>query len=284
MNITRIGIIGAGAMGTGLAQVAAQSGLNVILVEALKENLEKGVDIIRRSLQELVDKKKMALPEKDQVIGRIQLALDLSALGMVDAIIETITEDEGQKIELFQKLDGLIPPQTIIASTTSIVSITKLARVTKRASQIVGLHFMVPVTLVPFVEVVRGVQTSESTINQALALAKKLGKETIIVHDFPGFVVNRVLAPMLNEAIFALYEGLASAPDIDKAMHLGTGHPMGPLALADLIGLDALLTILYSLYHEYGNAKYAPCPLLVKYVEAGFLGRKTKKGFYEYDS
>lgn len=282
MQITRIGIVGAGRMGVGIAQVAAQSGLQVILVDAVKENLEKGVEAIKRSLQKQIDKKERDEKGKETVLSHIQLGLDLGALSAVELVIEAITEDELSKIELFRKLEMIVSPQTILASNSSMVSLTKLASVTKRPEQVVGLHFMMPVTSMKLVELVRAVQTSEATLKEVEALAQKMGKETIVACDFPGFAVNRILFPMINEAAFALYEGVSSKEEIDRAMKFGANHPIGPLALADLLGLDAVVAMLTHLQQEYGNPKYAPCPLLVKYVEAGYLGRKTGKGFYEY--
>ncbi len=282
MEISRIGIVGAGNVGAEMAEVAALHGLSVILVEAVKENLERAVDGIKRSLQKLVEKKELDEKGKEGVLARIQLGLDLGALAPVDLVIEAITEDEKSKIDLFRKLETIVSSQTIFASNSSVVSITKLARVTKRPEKVVGLHFMMPITSMKLVELVRGVQTSDETLQTAEKLAQKMGKETVFSNDFPGFLVNRILFPMINEAITLLYEGVGSKEDIDRAMKFGPNHPIGPLALADTIGLDAVLALLINLQQEYGNPKYAPSPLLVKYVEAGYLGRKSGRGFYEY--
>lgn len=282
MDISKIGIIGAGVMGGGIAQLAATKGLNLILIDTLKEKLEKSVDNIRQSVEKLVVKNEVTEEEKDSIMGRIQLALDIQALTQVDFVIETIDESEPLKSELFVNLHQVCKPQTIFASNTSSISITKLGSVSGRPRQFVGVHFMNPVPKIKLVEIVRGVQTGEETIKTAKELVQGLGKETVLSHDFPGFIVNRIIAPMINEAVYTLYEGVSVAEDIDRAMRLGTNHPMGPLALADLIGLDTVLISLRTLQKEFGDPKFAPCPLLVKYVEAGFLGRKTGKGFYEY--
>lgn len=282
MEITRIGIVGSGSMGAEIAEVAALHGLGVILVEAVKENLERAVEGIKRSLQKLVEKKELDEKGKEGVLARIQLGLDLGALAPVEFVIETIPENEKSKVELFRTLESIVSPQTILASNSSLISITKLAQATKCPEKVVGLHFMMLPTSMKLVELVRGVQTSDATLQAADMLAKKMGKETVLSHDFPGFLVNRILFPMINEAVTLLYEGVGSKEDIDRAMKFGPNHPLGPLALADTIGLDVVLALLTNLQQEYGNPKYAPCPLLVKYVEAGYLGRKTGRGFYEY--
>ena len=282
MNITKIGIVGAGVIGAGIAETAACRGLGVILIETAKSQLEKGVEYIRRGLKKGIERKEVPEKDEDLIIGRIQLALDIQVLSKIDFVIEAVSEEEKTKTELISKLHTICPAQALFASTTSSLSITKLARASKRAPQVIGMHFMNPVPVMKLVEIVRGVQTAPETIQAAKNLASLLGKETVLAHDFPGFMVNRVIAPMINEAICALYEGIGSAQDIDRALKLGANHPMGPLQLADLIGLDLVLHSLQALQKEFGNPKFAPCPLLVKYVEAGFLGRKTGKGFYEY--
>ncbi|MBI2339946.1 MAG: 3-hydroxybutyryl-CoA dehydrogenase [Deltaproteobacteria bacterium] len=282
MNITKIGIVGAGVIGAGIAETAARQGLGVILVETTKVQLEKAVETIRRGLKKAIGRKEVAEKDEDLIIGRVQLALDIQALTKIDFVIEAVTEDERTKTDLFSKLHTVCPAPAIFASATSSLSITKLAKASKRAPQVIGMHFMNPVPVMKLVEIVRGVQTAPETIQAAKSVAERMGKETVLAHDFPGFMVNRVIAPMINEAIYSLYEGVGSAQDIDRALKLGANHPMGPLQLADLLGLDAVLNSLEMLHRQFGNPKFSPCPLLVKYVEAGFLGRKTGKGFYEY--
>lgn len=277
-----MGIVGAGSIGSGVAFSAVKAGISVILVEAIKENLEKGAESIKRSVRKMVEAKEVLENEVETIFGRVQMGFDLAALGKVDFAIESITEDEKLKSNMVRELDNILKPQAILASHSALVSITKLAKSTTRPQQVVGMHFFKPVEKTKFVEIVRGVQSSEQVLRSTLDLAKRLNFEAIVVHDFPGMVTHRILATMMNEAIYALYEGLASAVDIDKALRLTSEQPTGPLAQADRMGLDVLYSYLKSLHQEFGNPKYAPCPLLVKYVEAGYLGRKTGKGFYEY--
>lgn len=274
--------MGAGSIGSGIAFLAVRAGMTVVLVEAIKENLERGAESIKRSVKKMVELKEINENEVETILGRVQMGFDLATLGKVDFVIESITEDEKLKINMMRELDQILKPEALLASHSNLVPITKLASSTKRPQQVVGMHFFKPVEKIKFVEVVRGVQSSEQAIRSTLNLAKRLHFEAIVVHDFPGLVTHRILAVLMNEAIYALYEGLASAVDIDKAVSLTSEQPRGPLAEADIMGLDILYSYLKSLHREFGNPKYSPCPLLVKYVEAGYLGRKTGKGFYEY--
>jgi 3-hydroxybutyryl-CoA dehydrogenase len=280
-EIHTIGIIGAGQMGSGIAQVAAQTGLDVVLVDASAALAEKGRAGITKTLGRLVEKGKLAAEERDKVLGRIR-AGELKDLGAVDFAVEAATEDQELKKKLFRTLDEQVPADRIIASNTSSISITLLGAQTKRPEKIIGMHFMNPVPLMKLVEIVPALQSSDETIAQTVALAERLGKTTVKARDLPGFIVNRVLIPMLNEAVTALYEGLGTPEDIDKAIQLGLNHPMGPLTLADLIGLDTCLAIAEVLHRELGDDRYRPCPLLRQYVAAGWLGRKAGRGFYKY--
>jgi 3-hydroxybutyryl-CoA dehydrogenase len=278
----QFGVIGAGQMGTGIAQVAAQRGFEVVLSDASEDLATRARDRIAQALAKLVDKGKLAAPDRDAVLGRIRCAAGVEAFAGAGIVVEAVSENEDLKREIFRKLDRATPRTCILASNTSSISITRLASATSRPAQVVGMHFMNPVPLMQLVEVIRGAATSDETTRQVIALAEAMGKTVVTSRDFPGFIVNRVLMPLINEAIFALYEGVAKAEDIDLAMKLGTNHPMGPLALADLIGLDTTLAILEVLHRGLGDPKYRPCPLLVQYVDAGWLGRKTGRGFYAY--
>lgn len=282
MSLEKIGIIGAGRIGSGIAFLTAKAKCEVVLVDSSRENLEKAVDFVRKKTQTLVEKKEMDSDEALAIVGRLQLALDVAALAKMDLIIESVAEDDTIKLNLFAQLDEIISYNAVIASNSSLVPITKLAGVTNRSGMVVGMHFFDPVADIGVVEVVRAVQTSEKTMEKALGFIERLGKQFVVSNDFPGFIVNRVLATTINEAIQVLYEGVASASDIDKAISLGGQMSMGPLAYADMIGLDVLLSNLYYLQREFGNPKYAPSPLLVKYVEAGYFGRKAGRGFFEY--
>jgi 3-hydroxybutyryl-CoA dehydrogenase len=274
-------VIGAGTMGNGIAHTAAASGLNVTLVDVAQEFVDRGMSTIAANLQRGVDKGKMTPAEKEQVLGRVKpsTSMDVSS---ADLVIEAIIENLDAKAALFRQLDAAAPPACILASNTSSISITKLAAVTKRPEKVIGMHFMNPVPVMTLVEVIRGIATSDDTYQRVEDLAKAMGKTPIEVNDYPGFVSNRVLLPMINEAIFALYEGVATAEAIDGVMKLGMNHPMGPLTLADFIGLDVCLAILRVLEDGFGDPKYRPCPLLVKMVDAGWLGRKSGRGFYDY--
>jgi 3-hydroxybutyryl-CoA dehydrogenase len=276
-------VVGAGTMGNGIAHTAAASGFDVTLVEVAQPFLDRGLDTIAKNLQRGVDKGRMSADEKQQVLGRIRgtTAIDES-LHDADLVVEAIVENLAAKTELFQRLDAVTKPECILASNTSSISITKIAAATKRPEQVIGMHFMNPVPVMALVEVIRGIATSDDTYQKVEALSKQMGKTPIEVNDYPGFISNRVLMPMINEAIFALFEGVATPEAIDGVMKLGMNHPMGPLTLADFIGLDVCLAILRVLEEGFGDPKYRPCPLLVKMVDAGWLGRKSGRGFYSY--
>jgi 3-hydroxybutyryl-CoA dehydrogenase len=276
------GVVGAGQMGSGIAQVAALAGLDVLLVDATAELATRGRDRIGQSLGKLVDKGKLSAADREAALSHLHAHGSLKALAGASFVVEAVTEDESLKRSLFQKLDEVTARGCILASNTSSISITRLGAATQRPERVVGMHFMNPVPVMQLVEVIRGAATSDDTYETVLALAQKLGKTVVTSRDFPGFLVNRILMPMINEAVFALFEGVGKAEDIDLAMKLGTNHPMGPLALADLIGLDTTLAILEVLHENLGDPKYRACPLLRQYVDAGWLGRKTGRGFYRY--
>jgi len=275
-------VVGAGTMGNGIAHTAAASGFEITLVDVAGELLQRALATIAANLQRGVDKGKMPAAEKVAVVARIRTATDLEAMATADIVIEAISENLAAKLDLFAKLDTVAGPECILASNTSSISITKIAAATKRPDKVIGMHFMNPVPVMALVEVIRGIATSDDTFQRVESLAKQMGKTAIEVNDYPGFVANRVLMPMINEAIFALYEGVATAASIDGVMKLGMNHPMGPLTLADFIGLDVCLAILRVLEGGFGDPKYRPCPLLVKMVDAGWLGRKSGRGFYSY--
>jgi 3-hydroxybutyryl-CoA dehydrogenase len=278
----QIAVIGAGTMGNGIAHTAAASGFDVTLIDVAEAFLERGMSAIAANLQRGVDKGKMTADEKQQVLGRIRATSDVNAAASADIVIEAIIESLAAKTELFTKLDAITGSDCILASNTSSISITKIAAATKRADKVIGMHFMNPVPVMTLVEVIRGIATSDETYARVAGLSKQMGKTAIEVNDYPGFISNRVLMPMINEAIFALFEGVATPESIDGVIKLGMNHPMGPLTLADFIGLDVCLAILRVLEEGFGDPKYRPCPLLVKMVDAGWLGRKSGRGFFDY--
>jgi 3-hydroxybutyryl-CoA dehydrogenase len=283
MNVKTIGVVGAGQMGAGIAQVAAQSGFDVIIHDLNEELCKKGLDSIARNLDRMVQRGKVKPEERERVMRRIKTTTRMEDLAQAEFVIEAVAEIEDIKIELFKKLDKICPPHVIFASNTSSISITRMGARTSRADRFIGMHFMNPVPAMKLVEIIRGLATAQETYEATQKLAEQLGKSTMTAEDFPGFIVNRVLLPMINEAIYTLYEGVGRVTDIDKAMKLGTNQPMGPLELADLIGLDTCLAIMEVMQRVLGDDKYRPCPLLKKYVDAGYLGRKVGRGFYTYD-
>jgi 3-hydroxybutyryl-CoA dehydrogenase len=282
MTIQTLGVIGAGTMGNGIAQACAVRGIDVVMIDVAQAAVDKGIAAVAGSLERLVRKDKLGAADRDAALARIRGGTSYDLLHGLPLVIEAATENEGLKVGILQQLDGLLGPEAIVATNTSSISITKLAAATKRADRFIGMHFFNPVPMMALVEIIRGLQTSDATHDAVHALASRLGKTPITVRNAPGFVVNRILVPMINEAFFVLAEGLASAEDIDAGMKLGTNHPIGPLALADLIGLDVCLAVMNVYFDEFNDSKYRPCPLLKEMVAAGWLGRKTGRGVYTY--
>ena len=282
MKISNIGIVGAGTMGSGISQVAALTGYDIVMQDVSQEATDRGLGTINKSLQRLADREKITADAKDAAIRKITTTTDLSDLADCDLVIEAATENMPLKLELFEKINKVTRPETIIASNTSSLSLTKLASVINRPDKVIGMHFFNPVPIMLLVEIIRALQTSDDTFTRVDQLTRELGKTPVSVKDSPGFVVNRMLVPMINEAVFILYEGIASADEIDAAMKLGAGHPMGPLALADMIGIDVCLYVMNILLEEFGDSKFRPCSLLKQMVDAGYLGRKSGKGFFDY--
>jgi 3-hydroxybutyryl-CoA dehydrogenase len=282
MEIKTIGVVGAGQMGGGIAQVAAACGFQVIMNDISQGLLDMGVSTIGKNLERQVQKERMTVAERQEVLSRIKGTLQLTEMAAAEIVIEAATEDEQVKLSIFTKLDKICRSGVILASNTSSIPITRIASATKRPDLVIGMHFMNPVPVMRLVEIIRGLATSEGTFQVTKDLAIKMGKTPVEANDFPGFISNRVLMPLINEAIYALLEGVGTAEAIDQVIKLGLNHPMGPLELADLIGLDTCLAIMRTLYEGFGDPKYFPCPLLKKYVEAGYLGKKTGRGFYSY--
>lgn len=282
MSVNQVGVVGAGQMGNGIAQVFAAKGHKVIMMDVAEAQLKKGQATIEKSCDRMIKKEKMTDTQKQELLGHLQLTTDMNALKDCDVIIEAATENVSLKLDIFKQLDQVAKKEALLCTNTSSISVTKIAAATQRPEKVAGMHFMNPVPLMKLVEGIRGLQTSDDTFQKVQSLVSDLGKVFIEGRDMPGFIVNRILMPMINEACYALYENIASVEGIDQAMKLGTNQPMGPLTLADFIGLDTCLAIMNVLHEGLGDSKYRPCPLLVKYVEAGWLGRKSVRGFYDY--
>ena len=283
MEMMNIGVVGGGQMGSGIAQVSLMSGFQVLLNDVSDEILRKSRTAIEKGLDTLVRKEKITAGDKERMAGRLRMTTNLSDFSACDFVVEAATEREELKLSLFRKLDEIVPAEKVLSTNTSSLSITRIASATSRPGRVIGMHFMNPVPLMRLVEIVKGLQTSPGTFDLTMDLARRLGKEPVPANDFPGFIANRILMPMINEAVYALMEGVGKAEDIDAIMRMGANHPMGPLALADLIGLDTCLEVMKVMQEGFGDPKYRPCPLLRKYVEAGFLGKKTGRGFYTYE-
>lgn len=283
MEVKKIGVVGAGTMGNGIAHVAAMNGYDVVMIDVKDEFLERALATISKNLDRMIKKEKITQADKDATLARIKKSTDLKDVADCDVVIEAVTEDIAIKLDVFKQIDSVLKKGAILASNTSSISITELAAATQRPAMVIGMHFMNPVPVMKLVEIVKGLQTSDETYQVVHQLAEKLGKTPVLVNDYPGFVSNRVLMPMINEACWALMQGVATKEAIDTVMKLGMAHPMGPFELADLIGLDVCLAIMEVLYEGFSDSKYRPCPLLRNMVKAGYLGRKTKRGFYTYE-
>ncbi len=282
MTLNTFGVIGAGQMGNGIAQIAATSGLNVVMSDIKKEFADKGLEHIKKNLNKQLKKKKISEQNKTNILSRIKLTTNLNAMQNVDFIVEAATENESLKLQIFKDIDSICKKDTILATNTSSIPIGRIAANTSRPESVIGMHFMNPVPIMNLVEVIKGIATSSKTFKTTWDLAIKFGKTPALANDYPGFIANRILLPMINEAVYTLYHGVGTRENIDIVMKLGMNHPMGPLELADLIGLDTCLAIMETLYNGFKDSKYRPCPLFYKYVEAGWLGKKTGRGFYEY--
>ena len=283
MKVKSVGVVGAGTMGNGIAQVCAAAGLKVVMQDISQAQVEAGIDTIAGSLDRLIKKEKISAADKQQTLSKIDTATTLEALADVDIVIEAATENEALKLGIFEQLDQVCKASAILASNTSSISLTRIAAATRRPEQVIGMHFMNPVPMMALVEMIRALQTSDEVCQTVADLSEYIGKVPVEAKDSPGFVANRIIVPMINEAAFALYEGLATAEGIDEIMKLGAAHPMGPLMLADLVGLDVCLSVIKVLHEGFGDSKYRPCPLLQQMVDAGYLGRKSGRGFYRYD-
>ncbi len=284
MAVKTFGVVGAGQMGNGIAQVAAYpGGLNVIMNDIADSFVDKGFDTISKNLDRLVAKEKITTEQKKEILGRIHKSTHLEDMKSADFVVEAAVEREDLKLSIFRQLDGFCRPDVILATNTSSIPITRIAGATKRPDKVIGMHFMNPVPVMRLVEIIRGLATSQATYDLTESMSKQFGKMPVECNDFPGFISNRILMPMINEAVYALFEGVGTPKAIDDIMVLGMNHPMGPLALADLIGLDTCWAIMNVLHQGFGDSKYRPCPLLKKYVDAGYLGRKSGRGFYEYN-
>ncbi len=283
MNIKKVGVVGAGTMGNGIAQVCAASGLKVIMQDIGEAQVERGLSTIAGSLDRMIKKEKISAADKDATLTNIETTTSLEELADADIVIEAATENEALKLDIFAQLDKLCKADAILASNTSSISLTRIAGATQRADQVIGMHFMNPVPMMALIEIIRALQTSDATYQTVHAMSEAIGKVPVEARDSPGFVANRILIPMINEAAYVYYEGLASAEGIDEIMKLGMAHPMGPLMLADLIGLDTCYAVIKVLHEGFGDSKYRPCPIWQQMVDAGYLGRKTGRGFYTYD-